>query len=30
MISLGINPKLRAENLTVEEYVSLANAIEEK
>ena len=30
MIALGINPKLRAENLTVEEYVSLANAIEEK
>ena len=30
MIALGINPKLRAENLTVEEYVALANAIEEK
>ena len=30
IIALGINPKLRAENLTVEEYVSLANAIEEK
>ena len=30
MIALGINPELRAENLTVEEYVSLANAIEEK
>ena len=30
MKSLGINPKLRAENLTVEEYIALAQAFEER
>lgn len=30
MKSLGINPELRAENLTVEEYISIAQAFEER